>query len=73
LHRDWRDYNEYRSGKCHAPGFYTDLVVVEGDRLADIDVVINKRRRVMKGGMVVVNNTAKEYSVASPSRDANRR
>ena len=38
-----------------APGYYADLVVVEGDPLADINVVINKVRWVMKGGAVVVN------------------
>jgi imidazolonepropionase-like amidohydrolase len=37
-----------------APGFYADIVGVEGDPLADIDVVINKVRWVMKGGAVVV-------------------
>jgi imidazolonepropionase-like amidohydrolase len=38
-----------------APGYYADLVAVEGDPLADIDVVINKVRWVMKGGVVVVD------------------
>lgn len=40
-----------------APGFYADIVAVEGDPLADIDVVINKTRWVMKGGVVVVDKT----------------
>src|SRR5262245_11429219 len=38
-----------------SPGFYADIVAVEGDPLADIDVVINKIRWVMKGGVVVVS------------------
>ncbi len=40
-----------------APGFFADLVAVDGDPLADIDVVINKVRWVMKGGAVVVDHT----------------
>jgi imidazolonepropionase-like amidohydrolase len=38
-----------------APGYYADLVAVEGDPLNDIDVVISKVRWVMKGGTVVVD------------------
>jgi len=38
-----------------APGYFADLVAVEGDPLADIDVVIDKIRWVMKGGAVVVD------------------
>jgi imidazolonepropionase-like amidohydrolase len=41
-----------------APGFFADLVAVDGDPLADIDVVINKVRWVMKGGAVVVDQEA---------------
>jgi imidazolonepropionase-like amidohydrolase len=37
------------------PGYYADIVAVEGDPLEDINVVINKVRWVMKGGMVVVD------------------
>ncbi|PYP89596.1 MAG: amidohydrolase family protein [Blastocatellia bacterium AA13] len=40
-----------------APGFYADIVAVEGDPLADINVVINNVRWVMKGGAVVVDKT----------------
>jgi imidazolonepropionase-like amidohydrolase len=36
-----------------APGYYADMVAVEGDPLADIDVVIDRVRWVMKGGTVV--------------------
>ncbi len=39
------------------PGFYADIVAVEGDPLADINVVINNVRWVMKGGVVVVDKT----------------
>jgi imidazolonepropionase-like amidohydrolase len=37
------------------PGYYADIVAVEGDPLADISVVINNVRWVMKGGSVVVD------------------
>jgi imidazolonepropionase-like amidohydrolase len=40
-----------------APGYFADLVAVDGDPLADIDVVINHVRWVMKGGAVVVDHT----------------
>jgi imidazolonepropionase-like amidohydrolase len=40
-----------------APGYFGDLVAVEGDPLADIDVAIHKVKWVMKGGAVVVDNT----------------
>jgi imidazolonepropionase-like amidohydrolase len=38
-----------------APGYFADLVAVDGDPLADIDVVVSKVRWVMKGGVVVVD------------------
>jgi imidazolonepropionase-like amidohydrolase len=37
-----------------APGYYADLVAVEGDPLADIQVAIGKVRGVMKAGTVMV-------------------
>jgi imidazolonepropionase-like amidohydrolase len=40
-----------------APGFYADIVAVEGDPLADINVVIDRVRWVMKGGIIVVDKT----------------
>src|SRR5439155_9207404 len=40
-----------------APGFFADLVAVEGDPLADVNAVINGVRWVMKGGAVVVDRT----------------
>jgi len=40
-----------------APGYYADLVAVEGDPLADINVAINKVKWVMKAGAVVVDKT----------------
>jgi imidazolonepropionase-like amidohydrolase len=39
------------------PGFIADIAAVEGDPLADIEVVIQKVRWVMKGGSVVVDRT----------------
>jgi imidazolonepropionase-like amidohydrolase len=43
-----------------APGYFADIVAVEGDPLTDASVVIDKVRWVMKGGAVVVNRTASE-------------
>lgn len=39
------------------PGYFADIVAVEGDPLADIRAVINRVRWVMKGGVVVVDKT----------------
>jgi imidazolonepropionase-like amidohydrolase len=38
-----------------APGYFADIVAVEGDPLADVNVLIDKVRWVMKGGSVVVD------------------
>jgi imidazolonepropionase-like amidohydrolase len=38
-----------------APGYFADIVAVEGDPLADIKVVTDRVRWVMKGGKVVVD------------------
>ncbi|HEX8837796.1 MAG TPA: amidohydrolase family protein [Candidatus Acidoferrum sp.] len=40
-----------------APGYFADLVAVEGDPLADISVVLNNVRWVMKSGEVVMDKT----------------
>jgi imidazolonepropionase-like amidohydrolase len=40
-----------------APGFYADIVAVEGDPLADIHALVDGVRWVMKGGRVVVDRT----------------
>jgi imidazolonepropionase-like amidohydrolase len=40
-----------------APGYFADIVAVDGDPLADVNVVIDKVRWVMKGGAVVVDRT----------------
>jgi imidazolonepropionase-like amidohydrolase len=40
-----------------APGFFADIVAVEGDPLADISVAIYKVKWVMKGGVVVIDKT----------------
>jgi imidazolonepropionase-like amidohydrolase len=39
-----------------APGYFADIVAVDGDPLSDIQVAIDKVRWVMKGGQVVVDN-----------------
>jgi len=39
------------------PGYIADIVAVDGDPLADIEVVITKVRWVMKAGSVVVDKT----------------
>jgi imidazolonepropionase-like amidohydrolase len=41
-----------------APGYFADIVAVDGDPLADINVLINKVAWVMKGGAVVVDHRA---------------
>jgi imidazolonepropionase-like amidohydrolase len=40
-----------------APGYFADIVAVEGDPLASIEAVVKSVRWVMKGGVVVVDNT----------------
>jgi imidazolonepropionase-like amidohydrolase len=40
-----------------APGYYADIVAVDGDPLADVNVLINRVRFVMKGGIAVVDKT----------------
>jgi imidazolonepropionase-like amidohydrolase len=40
-----------------APGYFADIVAVEGDPLADVNVTINNVRWVMKGGTVVADKT----------------
>jgi len=42
-----------------APGYFADLVAVEGEPLSDIAVVLDNVRWVMKGGSVVVNQRKK--------------
>jgi imidazolonepropionase-like amidohydrolase len=41
-----------------APGYFADIVAVEGDPLSNIDVAIHNVRWVMKSGTVVVDKTA---------------
>ena len=45
-----------------APGYFADIVAVQGDPLADIQVAIKNVRWVMKGGAVVVDE------IHNPSR-----
>ncbi len=40
-----------------APGYFADLLAVDGDPLADINVVLNQVKWVMKGGEVVVDKS----------------
>jgi imidazolonepropionase-like amidohydrolase len=40
-----------------APGYFADLVAVEGDPLANIGAVVHRVRWVMKGGRVVVDRS----------------
>jgi imidazolonepropionase-like amidohydrolase len=40
-----------------APGYFADIVAVQGDPLQDISVVINNVRWVMKAGVVVSDRT----------------
>ena len=47
---------EKRLGRI-APGYFADIVAVEGDPLADINVVLTNVKWVMKGGAVVVDKT----------------
>lgn len=42
-----------------APGYFADIVAVQGDPLTDIQVAISKVRWVMKGGAVVVDKTGR--------------
>ena len=53
-----------------APGYYADLVAVDGDPLADVNVVIDKVRWVMKGGAVVVDRTTEHDGVSRASVSA---
>ena len=43
-----------------APGYFADLVAVEGDPLSDINVTLNSVKWVMKAGQVVVDKTGKQ-------------
>jgi imidazolonepropionase-like amidohydrolase len=45
-----------------APGYFADIVAVQGDPLADIQVAIKNVQWVMKGGAVVVDKTHKSGS-----------
>jgi len=40
-----------------APGYFADVVAVDGDPLADVNILINHVVWVMKGGSVVVDRT----------------
>jgi imidazolonepropionase-like amidohydrolase len=46
-----------------APGYFADLVAVEGDPLSDVNVLLDKVKCVIKGGAVVVDRTASQRSM----------
>jgi imidazolonepropionase-like amidohydrolase len=48
-----------------APGYYADIVALQGDPLADIHVVLNGVRWVMKGGEVMVDRTGAATTTSS--------
>lgn len=48
------------------PGHYADMIAVEGDPLADIEVAIRNVRRVMKGGVVVITQESAEGESTHP-------
>jgi len=50
-----------------APGYYADIVAVEGDPLKDISVVIDGVRWVMKNGAVVVERKTADVRAQSPA------
>jgi imidazolonepropionase-like amidohydrolase len=41
-----------------APGYFADIVAVDGDPLQDIGVVVRNVRWVMKAGKIVVDRTS---------------
>ena len=49
-----------------APGYFADVVAVDGDPLADINAVVEHVRWVMKGGDVVVDRTSLAASSQTP-------
>src|SRR3954453_13818376 len=51
-----------------ASGYFADMVAVDGDPLADVNVLIDKVRQVMKGGAVVVDRSARENGAPSASQ-----
>jgi imidazolonepropionase-like amidohydrolase len=56
-----------------APGYFADMVAVEGDPLADVNAVINGVRWVMKGGAVVVDSTGSSGSSRSGGSSGDER
>jgi imidazolonepropionase-like amidohydrolase len=48
-----------------APGYFADIVAVEGDPMLDIEVAIRNVRWVMKGGKVVVDRTSASQGTAA--------
>ena len=65
-------YSVGRNVTERAPGHYADIVALQGDPLADINVVLKGVRWVMKGGQVVVNRTETASSSSSNVHEASR-
>jgi len=55
-----------------APGYFADLVAVDGDPRVDVDVLIGKVRWVMKGGDVVVDRRSGSAAPTSASSEIQR-
>jgi len=53
-----------------APGYYADIVAVQGDPLADINVALNGIRWVMKGGEVEIDKTKSASNGSSHAAQA---
>jgi imidazolonepropionase-like amidohydrolase len=53
-----------------APGYFADLVAVEGDPLSDVTAVTDRVRWVMKSGRVVVDKTGRRSSQGGPRWEA---
>lgn len=51
-----------------APGYFADLVAVEGDPLADVNVTLNGIKWVMKDGEVVVDKTGADKTKKAPGQ-----
>jgi imidazolonepropionase-like amidohydrolase len=44
-----------------APGYYADIVALDGDPTANANVIVDKVRWVMKAGRVVVDKTSQQH------------
>ena len=51
-----RKHKDVQTLGAIAPGYFADIVAVEGNPLTDINVVLNNVKWVMKGGTVVLGS-----------------